>query len=312
MAEVEQQPRRRGGARHLVHGDGRHRGVRGCPRPRPRGTSSRRWSSWCVILSCPALTRMPSTLWRAAARAPGSEPAVEAGEPGDGHEVAVRVRGALEPQQHRGRPEGRRLDADHPERLRAAGDQRLRRGIRAVVQLAHRAAHPLAGRLRRRTRCALTTRETVCWETPASLATSPIVAAPLAGWLTASLGVLTLRQTPCRALAQQTCHLASQSLDAAPYVRANIRRHDRPEGAGVARGTPDGRRTQGQSVSEVVRARSGLASEARGVSDAVAPAPGQPHSRGTRRCRGCPRRSCTASPTTRSTSRTTGWSATST
>ena len=144
---------------------GRDRAAAASPRPRPptwstattgtmasgvsstatSGTSITRRSSSCVIPSCAgveedALDALALQLLERLEQ----RSAVERGEPGDADGVPVRVRGALEPEQHRGRPERDRVDADDPERLRPAGHQRLRGAVRAIVQLAHRREHPLA------------------------------------------------------------------------------------------------------------------------------------------------------------------------
>src|SRR6266542_4100976 len=47
-------------------------------------------------------------------------------------------------EKHGGRPERDRVDTDDPERLRPTGHQRLRGGVRAIAQLAHRRKHLFA------------------------------------------------------------------------------------------------------------------------------------------------------------------------
>ena len=144
MAEIEQQPRRRGGARHLVHRDDRHHGLR-----RVLDRDERDVDQQPVeLVRDPVLPGVEEDALDALAlqllERLEQRSAVERGEPGDADEVSLRVSGALEPEQHRGRPERDRVDADDPERLRPAGHQRLRGAVRAIVQLAHRREHPLA------------------------------------------------------------------------------------------------------------------------------------------------------------------------
>ena len=110
------------------------------------GTSIRRRSSSCVIPSCAGVEQDPlDALALQALERLQHGSAVERADPGDAHEVPVLVRGALEPAQDGDRPERDRVDADDAQRLRAAGDQRLRGGVRPVAELPHRRQHPLAG-----------------------------------------------------------------------------------------------------------------------------------------------------------------------
>ena len=67
--------------------------------------------------------------------------AVERGQADDGDEVARRVGGLLDREERRRRAVERRVEAHDAERPRPAGDERARRGVRAVVELAHRGEH---------------------------------------------------------------------------------------------------------------------------------------------------------------------------
>ena len=144
VAEIEQQARRRGRAGGLVDRDHGHHGLRRVPDRDQR----------YVHLLAVELARDPvlpgveedpvDALSLQLVERPEQRSAVERGEPGDAHGVSVRVGGALEPELHRGRPERDRVGADDPERLRPTGHQRLRGGVRAIVQPAHRREHPIA------------------------------------------------------------------------------------------------------------------------------------------------------------------------
>lgn len=60
MAEIEQQPLRGGRARHLVHRDDRYYGL-SCVVDRDKRYVYQTTVELRVIVSCPALTRIPST-----------------------------------------------------------------------------------------------------------------------------------------------------------------------------------------------------------------------------------------------------------
>ena len=74
----------------------------------------------------------------------GHRRAVERLEARDDDEVAGLVRGPLDPEQRRRRAVQRGVEADHAERLRAAGDERPRHRVRPVPELLHRREHALA------------------------------------------------------------------------------------------------------------------------------------------------------------------------
>ena len=144
VPEVEQQPRCCGCASHLVHVDDRHDGL-----SRVVDRDERNVDQAAVELARdPVLPGVDENTLDALAlqlvECSQHGSAVRRREPSDAHEVPVRVSGALKSAQHRGRSDPYEVDADDPERLRPTGDQHLRRGVRAKVQLAHRRQHPLA------------------------------------------------------------------------------------------------------------------------------------------------------------------------
>jgi hypothetical protein len=70
---------------------------------------------------------------------------VEGEEADDGDEVAGRMRGLLDREQRRAGSVQRGVEAHDPERPGAPGDERARRRVGAVVELAHRSEHPPLG-----------------------------------------------------------------------------------------------------------------------------------------------------------------------
>ena len=124
MTELEQMPRRGLRARHLVDGDHRHRllrpGLHGHHgqlarqvRERLRRTLLRRDQQHAVDALAVELVDGAQ-----------HEVTIKRGDADDAHEVALGVRGALDPEQRRGRPEQRGVEAHHAERPGAPRDQR--------------------------------------------------------------------------------------------------------------------------------------------------------------------------------------------
>ena len=162
--------------RHLLELGHDRQGVRRPASTATTGTSAAARPARRAEPSSGAMTRMPSTpCMRSRSTALRTEARSSASRLTMLDEVALVVRGALDPEQRRRRPVQRRVEAHHAERARAPGDERARRGVRAVVEL--RIARRTRSRVSvRPARLSLSTRETVWWETPASLATSAMTA----------------------------------------------------------------------------------------------------------------------------------------
>ena len=129
----------------LIDRDHRRRRRSGPASTATSGTSACVCSSASPASLCGAITRMPSTPWRRSrSTASVTDGAVERLQAGDDDEVAGLVGGLLDPEQRRRRAVQRGVEADHAERLRAAGDERARHRVRPVAELLHRREHSLA------------------------------------------------------------------------------------------------------------------------------------------------------------------------